>query len=281
MLEVLKVLGTDIYRRFVDDDGLPLSGNIAYCAILSLFPFLIFLTALAGFLGNEHLATQAVDYLLESMPSSLIDPISDDVHAILTTQNGGLLTMSIAFTLYTAAGGVESIRTGLNRSYNAPERRLYVFRMLQSMGFVLIGAVVLLALALLIVFAPLYWSRLEDWLPVAKEFAGWFHLLRYPVGLGMMFAALLLAHLFLPSRRHHVRQLLPGIAVTMLLWLVAAWIYSFYLAEFSRIHLMYAGLANVIITLVFMYISAALLILGGEINQSLISLSQKSRDNAI
>lgn len=278
MLFVLKTLANDIYRRFVNDDGFPLSGNIAYCTLLSLFPFLIFVTALAGFFGDEALATKAIDYLLESLPKDLVDPISGDIHAILTNPNGGLLTVSIVFTLYTAAGGVESIRTGLNRAYDLTEYRLYPVRLLQSLLFVLIGAVVLLALALLIVFVPLYWSRLEVLLPAARDVSGWFHLARYPLGLGLMFFGLILSHMFLPARRHSMRELLPGVLVTMALWLVAAWTYAGYLAEFSRIQIMYAGLANVIITLVFLYISAALLILGGEINQSLISLSRRAQE---
>jgi membrane protein len=278
MLFVLKTLANDIYRRFINDDGFPLSGNIAYCTILSLFPFLIFLTSLAGFFGDENMAAKAIDYLLESLPNDLVDPISGDIHAILTTPNSGLLTFSILFTLYTAVGGVESIRTGLNRAYDLTENRLYPFRLLQSLLFVVIGAVVLLALALLIVFVPLYWSRLEQILPVAREFSGWFHLARHPLGLGLMFLALMLSHMYLPARRHRMRELLPGVLTTMALWLAAAWIYAAYIAEFSRIQLMYAGLANVIITLVFLYISAALLILGGEINQSLISLARRQRE---
>ena len=270
MVVTLKTLARDVYRRFVMDDGFPLSGNIAYCTILSLFPFLIFLAALAGFLGNEQLATTAVDYLLETLPPDLVNPLSDDVHALLTEPHGGLLTVSIAFTLYTAAGGVESIRTGLNRSYEFKENRVYPYRMLQAIAFVVGGAAVLLVLAVLIVFVPLYWSRLERLLPVARELSGWFHLLRYPAGLGLMFVALMLAHMLLPARRHRLVELLPGVLITIVLWLLAAWTYAYYIAEFSRVHLMYAGLGNIIITLVFLYISAALLLLGGEINQSLI-----------
>ena len=60
----------DIYARFVDDDGLPLAGNIAFRTILSVFPFLIFLTALAGFFGNPELAREVVNYLLETGPEA-------------------------------------------------------------------------------------------------------------------------------------------------------------------------------------------------------------------
>ncbi len=260
-----------MYNRFINDDGFPLSGNIAYCALLSLFPFLIFLTALSGFLGNEKLATTVVDYLLATIPQDLIKPLSDDIHTILTEPDSGLLTVSIAFTVYSATGGVESMRTALNRAYGCAETRVYPWRFLQSVLFVVGGAVVLISLAVLIVFGPIYWSQLEAWVPQMAQFSQWFHLFRYPVGFGLMFLGLMLAHMFLPAKRQVSRFLLPGIMTTMVLWLFAAWIYADYIGKFSRITVMYAGLANVIIALVFLYISAVLFILGGEINQSLIS----------
>jgi membrane protein len=275
ILDKVKILSRDIYHRFVNDDGFPLAGNIAYCTLLSLFPFLIFLTALSGFLGDEKLATTVVDYLLATIPQDLVRPLSKDIHTILTEPDGGLLTLSIAFTVYSATGGVESMRTALNRAYGYTETRPYYWRFVQSMLFVVIGAVVLIALAVLIIFGPIYWSRLEIWIPALAQFTHWFELFRHPVGLGLFFTALMLGHLFLPVRRQAIRDLLPGVVATVVLWLIAAAVYADYIGKFSRITVMYAGLANVIIALIFLYISAALFILGGEINQSLISQRKK------
>ena len=91
-----------------------------------------------------------------------------------------------------------------------------------------------------------------------------------------MFTGLMLAHLFLPGQRHPIREILPGIGLTMVLWLAAAWIYADYLEHFSRVHVVYAGIANAIIALIFLYITALLLILGGEVNQALIVRRQQS-----
>lgn len=280
-VSTLKLLCVDIYHRFYLDDGFPLAGNIAFCTLLSLFPFLLFLTSLAGLFGDEKLAETVVDYLLSVAPEQIVAPLSKEIHGILDgTDGGGLLTLSAAFTLYTAAGGVESIRTGLNRSYGHRETRLWLFRFAQSIVFVIVGAVVLLLLAVLLVFGPLYWSKAESLFPVLEPFAAWFHLLNYPVGLGLMLLGLTLSHQFLPVKRHRLGEIMPGILVTMALWLIAAWIYADYLSRFARIQVVYAGVANVIIALIFLYITALLTLLGGEINQALIVHRNRQADSA-
>ncbi len=250
---------------------MPLAGNIAFSSLLAFFPFLIFLTALAGFLGNEQLAQKAVEYLLSVAPQEIVAPLVDDVHAILTKPNKRVLTLSIALTLYVAAGGVESVRTGLNRAYGYTDRRIWIVRFIQNIMFVVGGAAVLLALAVLIVFAPLWWDKAETWYEPLSQFSGLFQWMRYPVSLGLMLLALVLGHFFLPVKRRKLKALLPGISITMGLWLLAAWTYTEYTARFSKVQIMYAGLGNVVIALVFVYISAVLVILGGEINQSLMA----------
>lgn len=271
----------DVHRRFVADDGFALSGNIAFSSLLAFFPFLIFLTALAGFLGNEPLARTVIDYLLSVAPAEIVGPVSDDIHSILTVSNSRVLTLSIAFTLFIAAGGVESLRVGFNRAYGlgAAERGPWWMRVLQNLAFVIGGAVVLLVLAVLIVFAPLWWGAAEARIVFLGNFSSWFHLLRLPIGLSVMFLALTVGHLFLPRKRLRFRQVLPGIVATMVLWLLAAQAYAKYTAEFSRAQIMYAGLGSVVIALLFVYISAALIILGGELNEVLILRQQDREDN--
>lgn len=258
-----------IFDSLSKNEMYALAGNIAYASLLAIFPFLIFLTSLAGFLGNEDLARQVVDYLLRIAPRDVVNPFIGDIHALLTQQNGSVLTLSIVFTLYVASSGVESVRTGLNRAYGFLEKRSWWVRRLQDIAFVIGGAFVLLALAVLIVFAPLWWDKAVEVLPVLEFFSSVFKVLSVPVGLGMMFIALLLGHMFLPFKRQRARRVLPGIFVTIALWFVAARLYALYVVKFSRTQIMYAGLGNIVSALVFVYISALLILLGAEINQAL------------
>ena len=225
------------------------------------------------------MAETAIDYLLSVAPADLVKPFIDDIHAILTVPDRSVLAISIAITAYSAASGVESIRVGLNRAYGYSETRLGIFRFLQNLLFVIGGAIVLLALSVFIIFGPLLWAKAAIWLPWLDNFTGWFHLLRYPIGLGLMFIALVIGHKFLPVKRHKMIEILPGILATIILWQLAAWTYAYYITHFSRIQVMYAGLGNVVIALIFLYISALVIILGGEINQALIAAGTGAKEN--
>jgi len=222
-------------------------------------------------LGNEELAETVVDYLLSVAPPDLVKPFIKDIHSILTVPDRSVLALSIAITAYSAASGVESVRVGLNRAYGYTETRWGIFRFFQNLLFVIGGAVVLLALSFLIIFGPLWWAKAANLIPWLAQFTAWFDLLRYPVGLGLMFIALVIGHKFLPVKRHKMREIMPGILITIGIWLLAAWAYADYITNFSRIQVMYAGLGNVVIALIFLYISALVILLGGEINQALIT----------
>ena len=267
----------DATMNLIEDDGLALAGNIAFCMILALFPFLILLTALAGFLGNQHLAETVINYLLSVAPHEIADPLAPEIHSLLTVPRTDLLTLGVFLTLWTASGAVESVRVGLNRAYEFSERRSYWFRLAENIVFVIGGAVVLLVLAALIVFGPVLWNKIIFFLPAMKSFTPAFQFLRYPVSLSLLSGALIAGHLFLPVYRHPLEELWPGILLTMILWLSGAIGYSQYLSHFSTLSSMYAGLTGFIIALTFLYLSAALLIWGGELNQILIARRQTER----
>lgn len=267
----LKQLAFDATRHLIADDGLVLAGNIAFCMILALFPFLILLTAIAGFTGNQDLAESVVNYLLSVAPEEIAGPMVPEIKSLLTVPRKDILTIGVLLTIWTASAAVESVRVGLNRAYEITEKRSYPFRLIQNALFVIGGVFVLLTLALLIVLAPVLWGKVIHFVPAADRFTGWFHLLRYPVSLSLAFIGLTLSHLFLPARRHSLAQLMPGIGVTMVVWMAVAVGYAEYLARFSTMSSMYAGLTGFIIALTFLYLSAALLIWGGDVNQALMN----------
>ncbi len=259
------------YVSLVRDDGLALAGNIAFCMILALFPFLIFLTALAGFFGNPDLAQQIVDYLLSVAPRELAEPVAPEIQYIFTVPRTDLLTLGIVLTLWTASAAVESVRVGLNRAYGFTETRPYWWRLILNVLFIIGGAVVLLVLSASLVIGPALWHKLEVYFPILSRYTDWFFFIRYPLSLSLMALALIICHKFLPVKRNPLRDLLPGIVVTMVLWLISAFAYAAYLSRFNTLTSMYEGLTGFMISLVFLYLSGALLIAGAEINQAIIA----------
>jgi len=271
MLRMIWTIFVTALGNFKRDDGFPLAGNIAFSVILSAFPFLVFLTTLAGFLGNEALAQDVVDYLLSVAPRNLVDPIAPEIRSILTVPRSDLLSLSVLLTLWTASGSVNSVRVGMNRAYSLRENRHFFTLLLTDIIFVLFGSAALLSLSLLIVFGPVIWDTATLWLPVIHNFTFWFDWLRFPVVLILLSAVLLAAHQFLPVRRHQFRDILPGIILTLTLWLIVAVVYAEFLSRFATYASTYAGLAGIIIALMFVYLSGAVLIFGGEINQAYLA----------
>jgi membrane protein len=259
----------DIYVRFVDDDGLPLAGNIAFRAILSVFPFLIFLTALAGFIGNAELAREVVTFLLDSGPAELIEPLVPEIESILSRPRSDFLSLGVLLTIWTASGGVDSVRVGLNRAYNLREHRSWYVLFAQNVLFVFAGAVILIVLAFLIVLAPVLIALIDQHLPALRDVTAAYDKLRYPVAILVLTAGVFSAHYILPARWLPFRMLWPGIVFTVIVWIVLAAGYSLYLARFANFASTYAGLGGLIAALFFIYLSGAVMILGGEINRAI------------
>src|SRR6185436_19300262 len=98
------------FRHFTDDDGWAIASHIALSALMALFPFLIVVTAVAGFFGTKELADEVALILLEAWPTQVATPISAEIHNVLTTARGGVLTVGVALAIYFASAGIESLR---------------------------------------------------------------------------------------------------------------------------------------------------------------------------
>ncbi|MFW6076229.1 MAG: YihY/virulence factor BrkB family protein [Hyphomicrobiales bacterium] len=264
-------------QRLWADEAVSLSGNIAFRTLFSAFPFLIFLTALAAFFGDEDLAEGLIDFLFSVGPAEVIAPLANEVELILTTPRTDLVSIGFLITIWAAMAGVDSVRIGLNRAYNVRDRRsswkLYGWSIL----FVIGTAFVLLALSVLIVAAPIIIAFLERHAPQLDEVMAVFSLIRYPVAVLLLTGALTAAHVFLPAKRLRLLQVMPGVILTVAVWVLLATVYSYYLANFANFASYYAGLSGVFAALFFLYLAALVLLLGGEVNR-VIMLRKRSRE---
>jgi membrane protein len=263
--------------RFVADDGWAIASHIALSGLMALFPFLIVVTALAGFFfGSKDLADEAAKILLETWPQQVAGPLSLDIHGVLTSLRGGALTFGVIFAVYFASSGVESLRIALNRAYSAAEPRSWWVLRLESVVYVLIGAVALLAFAFLVVLAPLIWWKMINYVPALQPFGYLITFARFTVAAVVIIVALTIVHLWLPAGRRRINEVFPGIIATLALWLISGEVFGQYLAEFAYGYVtMYAGLASVMIALIFLYINASIFIFGGEMNSVIAELRHK------
>lgn len=133
---------SDAFGHFNDDDGWAMASHVALSALMALFPFLIFVAAFAGSIGEASLADRVAELVFTVWPAAVAQPIAAEVHRVLGPSHGNLLTVSAVVAAYLASNGVEAARTALNRAYRVFDRRSIFLRRTQSLLIVLVGTVV-------------------------------------------------------------------------------------------------------------------------------------------
>jgi membrane protein len=262
----------DAFYEFLADDGWAIASHIALSALMALFPFLIVLTSLAGFFGSKELADQAAGLMLQIWPKQVAASLSGEIQDVLTTTRGDALTVGAVLAVYFASNGVEALRIALNRAYSVIETRRWYWLRLESIGYTLIAAVTALAMAFLIVLGPLIIEAARRHIPLIVETnEQLLSVARYGVTITALIVALFILHLWVPAGRRGFLQILPGIVFTLVASLLSGIVFGQYLARFANNYVtMYAGLASVIIALVFLYFIAAIFVYGGELNAAII-----------
>jgi len=260
----------DAFYRFNRDDGWAIASHISLSVLLAVFPFLIVVTAIAGFVGSSNLADEVARLMFAVWPQQVATPIAAQIHNVLTTAHGGVLTLGAVFSVYFASSGVESLRIGLNRAYGLQETRGWWLLRLESIGYVLISAFSMLALAFLVVLGPLIFQTAIKYAPWIAPLESHYDFARFGIGAVVIAFALFLLHMWLPAGRRGISRVWPGIMATLVLWLVCGTAFGRYLASFAYTYVTYyAGLASAMVALVFLYYSAWIFIYGGELNAAI------------
>jgi membrane protein len=270
----------DAFLRFSQDDGWAIASHVALSILTSLFPFLILVTALAGFLGSKNLGDEGVQILFQTWPQQAAAPIANELHNVLTQTRSGVLTIGVILSVYFSSSGVEAVRIGLNRAYDVRDSRPWWLLRLESIAYVFVGAFSLLTLAFLVVLAPLIWAAVLHFTPGLEPLNGLITVGRFAIASLVLLLALVLSHKFLPAGRRSLREIAPGILLTFALWIAAGIAFGSYLAQFARNYVTtYAGLASVMIALVFLYMIASIFIFGGELNAAILRAKRKRDGN--
>jgi len=151
---------------------------------------------------------------------------------------------------------------------------------LESIAYIFVGAFALLTLAFLVVLAPLIWTAVLHFAPGFEPLDRLVTFSRFAIASVVLLLALILAHKFLPAGRRSLRDIAPGILLTSSMWIAAGIAFGSFLAEFARNYVTtYAGLASVMIALMFLYMIASIFIFGGELNAAILRAKRKRDGN--
>jgi len=268
--------GTAVIDRFNKANGSVLSGYFAYIAMLAFFPFLIFATALTGFLVGPENSVAALDMLFQPFPDHVRDTLSPVIHGVISERRSGVLTFAGLGALWAASNGLDAVRIGFDQAYAVEDSRRYAVNRIYLFVMVLLCVVAFMLLTLFIIAAPLVFSLLDSLLGIRIPFV--LGIIRYGLSALILLIVLWLLHRILPSRRMRGLRLWPGIFASTLVWGLVATGMSVYLAYAPAYSLTYGALAGVIVTLLFFYLTGASLLLGAHVNAMVNGLGPPRAD---
>ncbi len=254
----------------VMNNGFMYAGNLAYLALLTVFPFFILAAAIASLFGQRGEATAAVAAFLHALPDDVAQLLRKPIADVLAARTGGLLWLGGLVGLWTVGSFVETIRDIFRRAYGVSSTRPFWHYRLGSMIVIILSVIVALVSfmvqgALLGVEEFIYRE-----LPWASEFAGWVRLSRLVPGVLMFGALFALFYSVTPTKYRHSRaRKWPGALFTTTWWIGATALLPVLIARVGQYDLTYGSLAGVMVALLFFYVIGLGLTIGAELNAAL------------
>ena len=253
-----------VVDRYFQHEGSVIAGYMAFSAMLAIVPFLLFATALTGYVIGQQGSETAIETLFNAVPPDVALTLEPVLLDILQEQGFGLITLAAIGALYVASNGAEAVRVALDRAYEADIPRSFLMHYVFSFMIVVLGFIIFVVLAAFIILAPLGYYLVQREAQVDLPFGT--RALRYALVIPIFWTFLWIIHRVQPSRRMKGFRIWPGILATILIWVVSGAGFSYYLSRIGTYTVTYGTLAGVIITLIFFYIVATAIILGGEVN---------------
>lgn len=242
------------------------AAGVTFYGLLALFPALTAFVSIYGMFADPEAVVAHVDRLSEFMPEGAVEIIGGQM-ARIAGQSAGQLTLGFALgvgvALWSANNGMKAIFEATNVAYNEKEKRGFVLLTLVTLLFTLGGMiVVLLALGAIVVLPILLgFVGLEG----AAATAMW--LARWPLLLVVLVGAISLIYRYGPSRNPAAwRWIIPGSVLAALGWVLTSVLFSWYVANFDSYNETYGSLGAVIAAMVWMWLSATIVIMGAELN---------------
>lgn len=241
-----------------------MGAQLAYFFLLSLFPLLIFVMTLVPFLNlpQEQVYTMMKDLLPEQVYSLIGDTLKD----VLENRNGGLLSVGILATLWSASNGVNALIKSLNQSYGKAETRPFIIARSMSVVFTLVLILLVVVALILPVFGSQIGHFLANTIGLGEQFGAIFDKFRILLPPLVIFCGLVFMYWLGPNVKMYLRSAIPGAFVSTVCWLVISYVFSIYINNFSNYSATYGSIGGIIILMLWLYITGMVLMIGGLVN---------------
>ncbi len=258
----------DIYIRSKDDDVPALAAQLTYYLILSLFPFLIFLITLLSY--TPITGEKAMNYFSQILPPLAFNTVLDVVNDIIASPRETFLSFGMIAALWASSNGMKAVIRGINKAYDQKETRpFWMVRLISLIGVITLAFTIIFSLALLL-FGETAENKLFHYFKFPALHRWIWTTTRFLIPIMLMFCVFTLLYMLTPSRRLSLKEVLPGSAFAAASWILVTSLFSLYISNFADFSKMYGSIGGIIALLVWLYWISIIIMLGGELNASLV-----------
>jgi membrane protein len=257
------------------------SAALAYRGLFGLFPFLLILVMLVGAIGFPDLFDRAADHAREyrRVPGQLepvVEPAREQIQPLLgmldraEKQAGSkLLFFGVGVALWSVSAVARTLTEAFNVAYSVGETRRWWIQLAVSLAFGPILALVVIVSVALLLIGPQVVRSIAELVALDELFVRLWGWLRFPVALFLLGAVLTVVYRFGPNARQRFRSVALGAALAVTLWTISSVAFAFYLANFANIGFAYGSIGAVVGLLLYLYLCAAVVLLGAELNAAI------------
>lgn len=260
--------GKELFKRFSNVDVPGMSSQLAYFFLLSLFPFLVFLITLLGYLPID--VNSILDFLDTYLPAEVASMLESNLENLLTNQSGGILSISIIGAIWSASKGVNALTIAFNKAYRVEEDRSFIVSRLISIGLT-IALVVTIAVALLLpIFGKSIGQFIFSFVNLSDGFLQVWNTLRWIISSVIVFIVLYVLYILAPNKKIKLREAFWGAIFATFSWQIVSLGFSYYVSTLGNFSATYGSLGTVIVLMLWFYLTGIVIITGGIINAVLV-----------
>ena len=266
----------NIIKSVIENDFFGMAAEMGFMLVIGIFPFMLFLTALFGWLGKHSFMDPLIQFLQQVMPGDVINLIQTVLNEVWFFTKGGLVaTLGFCITVILSTNALAIVLKGLNRAYKVEETRSFVYTRLLSLIMVFVNALVLFLSINLIIFGKVIIKFLIAYLGLTVHSGNLMLALRWPIAFIALSILAYLHYSILPNfgDQAELRRTtaLPGPLFFCVSWLLGSWGFSIYINNLHTYNFVYGTIGGFAVLMVWLYYTSILILVGGEINSQLYS----------
>ena len=252
----------------IENDFFGMAAEMGFMLVIGIFPFMLFLMAIFGWMGNKSMMDPVIIFLANFMPDQAMNLIITVLSEVMIFSQGGIMAVAgFIATMFLSVNAMAVVLKGLNRAYKVKETRNLIYTRVLSLLMVLVDIMVLFLSINLIIFGKVIISFLVKHMFLSKTVAIILLTLRWPVAFAALFLMAFLSYYILPdlkgNERFKRKSAIPGSFFFVIFWLAASWGFSIYVNNLKTYNMVYGTIGAFAVLMVWLYYTSILILIGG------------------